>query len=78
MTSQRKQTARRVLGLAGEPQHKREHRRRERVQHRAAAQMIVRRLAPHQGHETGELCGSLLLPGIRTRMHNQARRQIAA
>ena len=47
MTGERKETAWRVFGLAGEPQHKREHRRRQRVQRRAAADMIVSGFAPH-------------------------------
>ena len=64
--------------LAGEPQHKREHRRRQRVQHRAATQMIVCGLAPHQRDEAGELRGSLLLSSGSAGMHDQARRQIAA
>jgi hypothetical protein len=42
MTSQRKETARRIVDLAGEPQHEREHRCRQRVKHGAAAEMIGR------------------------------------
>ena len=78
VTRQRKQPAWRVFGLAGEPQHKREHRRRQRVQHRAAAQLIVCGLAAHQGDETRELPGRFPLSGVSAGLHDQARRQIAA
>ena len=78
MTGQSKEAAWRVFGLAGKAQHKREHRRRQRVQHRAAAEMIVSGLAAHQGDEAGELRGGLLLSGVSAGVHDQARRQVAA
>jgi len=77
MTGEREQTARCIFGLAGEPQHKREHRCRQRVQHRTTAQVIVRRLAAHQGDEAGELRG-VLLSVVTAGMHDQPRRQITA
>ena len=77
MTSQRKQTARRVLGLAGEPQHKREHRGRQCIQHRMAAQMIVCRFVAHQGYKAGKLRGGVFLLCASAGMHDQPWRQIA-
>jgi hypothetical protein len=78
MTGQSKETAWRIFSLAGEPHHKREHRRRQRVQHRAAAQVIVCGLTPHQGYEACKLRGRLLLSSVSAGMHDEARRQIAA
>ena len=78
MTGERKETAWRLFGLAGEPQHKREHRCRQPIQHRAAAEMIVSGLAPHKGDEACELRGSLLLSGVSAGVHDEARRQITA
>src|SRR5260370_16873106 len=46
--------------------------------YRAAAQVIVRRLAPHQGDEACELRGGLLLPCLTAGVHDQAWREIAA
>src|SRR6267154_6221879 len=78
MTGKRKETSWRVLPLAGEPHHEREHGRRQRVQHGAAAETIVRGLTPHQGDEASELRGSFLLSSVSTGMHDQAQWQIAA
>ena len=78
MPSQSKETAWRIFRLAGEPHHEREHGRRQRVQHGAAAETIVRGLTPHQGDEASELRGSFLLSSVSTGMHDQARWQIAA
>jgi hypothetical protein len=78
MSGQSKETLRGVVRLAGEPQHKREHRGRQRVQHRASAQMIVGGLAPHQRDEPCELRGRFLLPSVSAGVHDEARRQIAA
>jgi Protein of unknown function, DUF417 len=78
MTGQRKEPSRRAVRLAGEPQQKRKHRRRQRVQHRAAAQAIIRRLAPHQRDEACKLRGNRRLSAAGTGMHDQARRQIVA
>jgi hypothetical protein len=78
MTGQGKETAWRIFGLAGEPHHEREHRRRQRVQHGAAAEVIVRGLTPHQGHEASELRGRFLLSSVSAGMHDKARWQIAA
>jgi hypothetical protein len=40
-TDQRQQATRRACGLAGEPQYRREHHRRQRIRDRTAAGMIV-------------------------------------
>src|SRR6266849_9944714 len=69
MTGQSKETAWRAFGLAGQPQYKREHRGRQRVQHRPSAEMIVRGLAPHQRDEASELRGRLLLSSLSAGMH---------
>jgi hypothetical protein len=78
MTGQGKETTWRVSALAGEPHHQREHRRRQRVEHCAAAEAIVRGLAPHQGDKACELRGGLVLSSVSSGMHDKARRQIAA
>lgn len=78
MTGKRKETTRCIFGLACEPQHQRKHCGRQRVQHRATTEMIVRRLAAHQGDDpTRKLCGAVFLAPTAG-MDDQARRQIGA
>jgi hypothetical protein len=78
LNCKRKEPAWRVPGLAGEAQRERKHRRRQRVQHRASTQPIVRGLAAHQGNEACELPRRVPLSGLRAGPHDQHRRQIVA
>jgi hypothetical protein len=47
-------------------------RRRQRIQRRATAEMIVHRLAAHQGDQAGELRG-VLSSVVTVGMHDEAR-----